>query len=778
MTGEPTKQPADLELHISPLDSADGLRLSYRVHSPNDAVPNCFYKPAGELIVGSEERFKSDLESIYRQLENLDVGMDVDGRAIPSDELGDELVAVGHDLYTRLSPPELRSAYREFRSSVRTLTIISSERWSIPWELVRPFGSDFEDDFLCVQFQLCRWFEGGVHAAAKIASSRIAAIGTGTPSGSAALPSVAAEIRMLARLPSTDGKIQVEQFPDASVKDLNGVLTGGGFGVLHFAGHGNHSSSQPGESSIELADRRFRARMLTGQIQLSVRADQPLVFFNACSVGRQGWWLTGLAGWAEQWVRGCGCGAFIGPLWAVDDEAALRFATVFYDESLKGKTLGEAIQVARKVVRESYPETLSWAAYSVYANPTARLTSGDSSSAGTGPTDRVSPQIRQSVRDFGRFITEKTDAFVGREWVFERFAEFQEEHPRGYFVLEGDPGIGKSALAAEVVRRNGYPHHFNIRAEGITGAEDFFRNICAQLATAFDLHGAALVEGVDQGRRHFKELLEMIVSKYPDEKVTIVIDALDEAVPLDAGVNPLYLPLAVPPGIYILATSRRGSSLRVDCEIETLSIEQDDAGNLADVRAFVESYVDRPGVSRYRQAFGLSKQDFVEELVEKSQGNFMYLRFVLPEIESGVYQEREPGSLPEGLAGYYQDHWQRMRARDETHWFDYQLPVLMALSSVKGPVPLDLLAQFAGVSEQARVSSVLTEWDAFLYKRDLSVGGQGDLQKHYRLYHDSFRDFIAAKEEVASERVDLTAAHRKIGNLLRAEFLRSKGDRS
>ena len=42
------------------------------------------------------------------------------------------------------------------------------------------------------------------------------------------------------------------------------------------------------------------------------------------------------------------------------------------------------------------------------------------------------------------------------------------------------------------------------------------------------------------------------------------------------------------------------------------------------------------------------RRAFVDALVAKSQGNFMYLRYVLPEIESGDYKDRGFDSLPLG----------------------------------------------------------------------------------------------------------------------------------
>ncbi len=42
----------------------------------------------------------------------------------------------------------------------------------------------------------------------------------------------------------------------------------------------------------------------------------------------------------------------------------------------------------------------------------------------------------------------------------------------------------------------------------------------------------------------------------------------------------------------------------------------------------------------------------------------------------------------------------------------------------------------------------------------------GRSQKRYRIYHASFQDFVAAKDEVADERVDLKAAHGRIADSL------------
>jgi len=100
------------------------------------------------------------------------------------------------------------------------------------------------------------------------------------------------------------------------------------------------------------------------------QAPGPLVFLNACQVGRQGYNLTGTGGFARAFVKS-GAGAFVSTHWSVGDLSALDFSKTFYEQLLDGKNMMTAVAAARQAAKNK--EEMTWLSYVVYADPYARL---------------------------------------------------------------------------------------------------------------------------------------------------------------------------------------------------------------------------------------------------------------------------------------------------------------------------------------------------------------------------------------------------------------------
>lgn len=104
---------------------------------------------------------------------------------------------------------------------------------------------------------------------------------------------------------------------------------------------------------------------LTGVVK-NLGLARPLVFLNACQIGRSAMSLTDIGGWATQFIR-AGATAFVGAYWSVYDQAAHDFALAFYNRLFSGIPIGKAIQEARQIIKPLGDPT--WLAYTVFADP-------------------------------------------------------------------------------------------------------------------------------------------------------------------------------------------------------------------------------------------------------------------------------------------------------------------------------------------------------------------------------------------------------------------------
>ena len=128
---------------------------------------------------------------------------------------------------------------------------------------------------------------------------------------------------------------------------------------------------------------------------------------------------------------------------------------------------------------------------------------------------------------FQGLIEDKTKEFVGRQYVFKEIANFLVKHPKGYFIIEGDPGIGKSAILAEYVRLTGCVVHFNVQGQYET-AEELLKTLCTELLNRYQLTSKTLPADSKQYGAFLDRLLAETANNRKGKQVVIAIDALDE----------------------------------------------------------------------------------------------------------------------------------------------------------------------------------------------------------------------------------------------------------
>ncbi|MBE9187884.1 ATP-binding protein [Microcoleus sp. LEGE 07076] len=348
-------------------------------------------------------------------------------------------------------------------------------------------------------------------------------------------------------------------------------------------------------------------------------------------------------------------------------------------------------------------------------------------------------------------IADRTQDFTGRQFVFAAIAEFLQNNRKGYFVLEADPGVGKSSIMAKLVLllKRRCVAHFNSQSQGIVRAEQFLENACTQLIRRYQLNYPQLPENATRDGNFLSRLLGEVSAKLGSNKLIIVVDALDE-VDLNLqgrGSNVLYLPDALPDNVYFIV-SKQPKTLPLPNH-EVFDLMQYSAESLADVKVYIDK---RTGNSASIQSWinrqNLQRELFVAAVAEKSQNNFMYLRYVLNDIDSGKYSDVNLQDLPRELEGYYDKHWARMEmAVKDKELRRRKLKVIYLLTKTRKPVCCDILADFAE-EDALDVQEVLDDWEQFLRR-------SGDISPDYSIYHASFQRFLHRIDVVQKAGVSL-----------------------
>ena len=168
-------------------------------------------------------------------------------------------------------------------------------------------------------------------------------------------------------------KLNIELIGGKSITKLNLLNAILNKDIIHFSGHLHYSANTAENGWVLSEDRILHAR----EIQKS-GAEPLLIFSNSCLSGRgQGAenkdsdWYTNFA---SSFLKN-GKTSYIGTNWELPDtEPTLSFTIRFYDNLLKGETVGKSLQMARIHARDNFSlNDLTWASYLLIGNPMSRI---------------------------------------------------------------------------------------------------------------------------------------------------------------------------------------------------------------------------------------------------------------------------------------------------------------------------------------------------------------------------------------------------------------------
>jgi hypothetical protein len=356
-------------------------------------------------------------------------------------------------------------------------------------------------------------------------------------------------------------------------------------------------------------------------------------------------------------------------------------------------------------------------------------------------------------------IEGRAASFTGREDYVKKIDDLILNNPAvlsGYVLIVGEPGIGKTALISHLIKTRGYPHHINNRRQEITSTQAFLREVCGQLAR---LCGMPVTSEPDSST--LSALLHQAAgTARPDTPLVIAIDALDESdLPSSLSANRLLLPPVLPPHVYFLITSRPQTDYQLNVEnlLPVIRIEDDDPSNLLDIRRYIDEQLDglfAADFTRRIDAWEVSRREFVDLMVSKSQGNFLYIFHMLTSIRLDRLSRAaldDIRQLPQGLDSYYRYHWNVMgELWPDDLWRKHRAAV-RCMAAVNRPMSAGMLVRTAGDENLPGVDedlarTIFDTWREFFN----SERDRDTMQELLYVYHDTFREFLNDDESLTS----------------------------
>jgi hypothetical protein len=358
--------------------------------------------------------------------------------------------------------------------------------------------------------------------------------------------------------------------------------------------------------------------------------------------------------------------------------------------------------------------------------------------------------------------------FYGRSWLFEAVERWRQDanrHSR-LFWITGDPGVGKSAFAAQLT---------HTRSDAVIAAQfvewdkpdhrdarRVVRSLAFHLATRLPDYRKLLLtlpEIAELDRKDPAELFDYLLANPlrtaiggGRERQLIVIDALDEAG--EAERNPLVEMLArhasrLPDWLDLVVTSRPESAVQTPLQgLNPFVLDTRTEANRADLRDYLRRQLapqlhDRPDADR-----------LLGQILEKSEGVFLYAERFCDDVQQNHLSLDRPEQFPQGLGGIF-CQWFLRQFPDLEKFRNNVRPALRAILAAQEPLPVGILQHLFHWQEEELRDFARTLGSLFPVVKDAN-------SECVRPCHKSLEDWLADEPKAATYFVDMKEGHRML----------------
>jgi len=346
--------------------------------------------------------------------------------------------------------------------------------------------------------------------------------------------------------------------------------------------------------------------------------------------------------------------------------------------------------------------------------------------------------------DYSSDINYYLPSFIGRQWFFEDFDQWmRDENASRIYLLTGLPGIGKTAIAIKSIQQYNNIAAYHLIRRGDSEKTSLRRAICSiafqlskQLPDYFELLLRIDIYR-ELNRCNDPALFEVLITnplltcQKRTEPIVIVIDAMDESISGYSSDFALFIANVIgklPQWVRFFLTSRPEDAVLLPLQayhphiLNPASVE-----NNNDIRTYIEK--------RVKDNYGDDVTIDVDAIVQKSEGIFLYAKYVCDEMLPDDILDFYPEALPVGMGAIYYDFFTRNYPDIKTYRQTVR-PVLDVLSVQVEPLSVEMLAECIN-KDTDDIEDFLTDFHVFFTL---------DASRRIRPFHSSLTDWLTDKK--------------------------------
>ncbi len=353
--------------------------------------------------------------------------------------------------------------------------------------------------------------------------------------------------------------------------------------------------------------------------------------------------------------------------------------------------------------------------------------------------------IDKHVRNFSALLDSYAD-FSGRSFVLEKISGFRAAKSSGIFAVVGEPGIGKTALLANLIDpATGTPHYFFRASSNVCDPDDCLSSLYHFLLKKYNIENENPPSGPADMRVQFENLLHTIsMLLQQGRQEIIVIDAVDESALTSDGKSMADLiPAFLPADIFFIVSSVSNSPV-----LGQLSTRED----FSEYRILADSEENRTDAYAYVAAKLMDHvpADKQRQIADLARWNFLFMKQVTTAItEDGFPVGKVSEFLKEnsGLEQWYNGFWERLKQKldSQPDKLEDITSVLGAVFAARDPVTKNQITDTLSMSP-LRFDWCLRFVGQYLETipvNEAGVGGKtSDTIVFYRFFHSSFTGFL------------------------------------